>query len=145
METENKVYENTVLPENIKHFESLNTYEPSEYEIEMNKNFITPSKLLELEEEEKKNIKTLTPEEEELRKRRDYITKVKVVALDKMEKHPLCNPSIFSVREKKKLISIMEDLLKLKEEELICLFNDVCNEVLFSSNSDYSVFPVYNN
>jgi hypothetical protein len=116
------------------------------FEINLNKDFITPEKLLEQEkkEEEEKLNKQESEEEKTKRLRRDYITKVKVIALDMMGKQPLSNPSFFSTRDKKKLIQKMEEVMKFSEDELTAIFNGICTEVLFAPEANYQYYPVYN-
>lgn len=120
--------------------------EITEYEKELLKGTKSVSELLEEEKKEKETpIKELTQNEIDYNFKRELITKVKVIALDKMDKHPLQNPSLFSRREKGKLIEQMEEVLKLPHEEINNIFNKVCNEVLFSQESDITKFPVYKN
>ena len=77
----------------------------NEYEKELLKGSKTPAQILEEEEKEKESEKKELSEEEKLKeKKKELITKVKVIALDKMDKHPLVNPSFFSIRDKRKLI-----------------------------------------
>ena len=104
------------------------------------------SELLEEEKKEKEAPeKELTQNEIDYNFKRELITKVKVIALDKMDKHPLQNPSLFSRRDKSKLIEKMEEILKLPHDEINNIFNKVCCEVLFSEESDITKFPVYKN
>jgi hypothetical protein len=115
--------------------------EINEFEKNLIKNTKNPDQLLESEKEE---VKTeLTEEQKEIIKRKEYITKVKVISLDKMGKHPLMNPSYFSLREKKTLMTIMEETMKKTDEEILLLFNEICNERIFHPTADYSSYPVY--
>lgn len=82
----------------------------------------------------------------ERQQRKNLITMYKVVALDMIGKHPLSNPSGFFRKDKELLLNKMEELLKLYDEEQIKpMFNEVCTNKIFNQDSDYTVFPVYNN
>jgi len=118
--------------------------EINEYEKELLKGTKNVNDLLEEEKKEREQQeRELTDLEKEYNIKREIITKVKVIALDKMNKHPLQNPSLFSRRDKSKLIELMEEVLKLPHEELNNKFNKICNEVLFSPEADITNFPVY--
>jgi hypothetical protein len=122
----------------VKHVEYT---EPNENEKKMLEGTKTAEQLLKEEAEEKPE--ELTEEEKLKRYRRDYITKVKVVALDRMNMPPLINPSTFSKKDKQILITLMEDVMKMSEDELTKTFNEVCNDRLFTQNMDYTTFPIY--
>jgi hypothetical protein len=118
--------------------------EINEYEKELLKGTKNVNELLEEEKKDReKQERELTDLEKEYNIKREIITKVKVIALDKMDKHPLQNPSLFSRRDKSKLIEHMEEVLKLPHEELNNKFNRICNEVLFAPEVDLTKFSVY--
>jgi len=118
--------------------------EPTEYEKELLKGTKTVSELLEEEKKEAEIPKPELTEEEKLNlKKQEIITKVKVIALDELDKHPLTNPSYFSIRDKRKLIEKMEQILKLTEEEITEKFNRVCNEVLFTPEANIENYTIY--
>ena len=114
----------------------------NDYEKDMLKNTKDADQLLKEESEERPP--ELTDDQKLKQKSRDYITRVKVLALDSIGKHPLANTYYFSRKEKQTLISTMEDIMKKSEDDIIYSFNTLCNDKLFTSNSDYSTFPVYN-
>jgi hypothetical protein len=114
----------------------------NDYEKDMLKNTKDANQLLKEESEERPP--ELTDDQKLKQKSRDYITRVKVLALDSIGKHPLANTYYFSRKEKQTLISTMEDIMKKSEDDIIYSFNTLCNDKLFTSNSDYSTFPVYN-
>jgi vacuolar-type H+-ATPase subunit D/Vma8 len=105
----------------------------NEYEKKMLEGTLKPEELIEKEKEEK-------PIEVDWKKQ--HIMKVKVIGLDKMGKPPLSNPSLFKKKEKDELIKHMEEILKLPEDEITLLFNAICNEKIFTTIADYSVFPM---
>jgi hypothetical protein len=114
--------------------------EPNEFEKKLLEGTITPSKLLELEKEEKK---PLSKADIEYLARKEYITKVKVIGLHRMGKHPLYNGSLLKPSEKEKLKSSMEKIMTLTDDQIQREFNDICIDNLFDSNTDYSTYPVY--
>jgi len=114
----------------------------NDYEKDMLKNTKDADQLLKEESEERPP--ELTDDQKLKQKSRDYITRVKVLALDSIGKHPLANTYYFSRKEKQTLISTMEDIMKKSDDDIIYSFNTLCNDKLFTSNSDYSTFPVYN-
>jgi hypothetical protein len=114
----------------------------NDYEKDMIKHTKDANQLLKEESEERPP--ELTDDQKLKQKSRDYITRVKVLALDSIGKHPLANTYYFSRKEKQTLISTMEDIMKKSEDDIIYSFNTLCNDKLFTSDSDYSTFPVYN-
>lgn len=101
------------------------------------------------------NINTPNEETEEVHKlteaqiaelyRREYITKVKIIAFDSLGKDPLTNGSLLISSEKAKVINKMEEIMMLDESEITNIFNTICSEKIFSANSDYTIYPTYNN
>lgn len=145
-ETEVKVVQNSdvMFKSDVKWVEHVEPQEINEYEKKMLEGTKNVSTLLE-EEKEEKPIE-LTEEQQEKMKRKAFITKVKVIALDKMGKHPLMNPSLMRQKDKQALIVVMDEVIKsMSEQDITLMFNDICNEKLFASNSDYSTYPVYMN
>jgi len=137
--------ENSVAPEFISDIKWADPIEPqpiNDYEKSLLKDTLNVTELLEKEKLEQ-NLEE-TEEQKLKRERRDYITKVKVVALDKIDKFPLDNPSNFSTRDKKQLIKKMQEIMTLTVEEITELFNEVCSEVIFAPESDYTRFHIYN-
>jgi len=114
----------------------------NDYEKDMLKNTKDADQLLKEESEERPP--ELTDDQKLKQKNRDYITRVKVLALDTIGKHPLANTYYFSRKEKQSLISAMEHIMLKTEDEIIYLFNTLCNDKLFTNESNYSTFPVYN-
>jgi len=133
--------ETPIYKKDFERVEKVEYYEPNEEEKKMLEGTKTAEQLLKEEAEEKPE--ELTEEEKLKRYRRDYITKVKVVALDRMNMPPLMNPSTFSKKDKQILITLMEDVMKMSEDELTKTFNEVCNDRLFTQNMDYTTFPIY--
>jgi hypothetical protein len=117
----------------------------TEFEKSMLNGTLNPYELLEQEEKEQREKKEETEDERERRLKKEYIIKVKVIALDKMGKYPLCNPSTFYNKDKQKLMLLMQEIIdKYSEEEITILFNSVCNDIIFTINTDFSKLPVYN-
>jgi len=128
----------------------------SDSEYKKENNWITDIKYTPPSEEEKELLKgTKSPEEllefetKEIQlavdKQREYITQVKVVALSRMDCYPLCNPSFFSRNDKEKLKKYMSEIIDNDSEEALKNeFNQVCIDKIFTVNSDYSQFPMYN-
>jgi len=114
----------------------------NEYEKNMLSNTKNTTQLLEEEKEEKPL--ELTEKQREQIRRNEYITRVKVIALHNMKLHPLYNASYLSHREKQKLITEMENVMKLSDHEILDKFNDMCNDVLFNTGADVTSYPVYN-
>ncbi len=138
--------ENSVAKENISSVKWIDEVEPtpiSEFEKNLLKDSKSVTTLLEEEKRELEEKKEETEEEKLKRERRDFITKVKVIAIDGIGKFPLDNPSTFTTREKKKLISSMESLIKLPEEDITKMFNSICTDVVFASESDYVKYAIY--
>ena len=118
----------------IKWRDDIEYQEINDYEKDMIKNTIKPEVLLEREKTEEEII---------VSKKREIITKAKVIALSKMDCYPLCNPSFFSKKDKKKLMDLMRDILELEESEMTEEFNEVCIDKIFTEKADYSSFPTY--
>lgn len=150
-EVPTEVLVNTVHPDSVTETVWVDNSEPlpiTEFEKNINKDFITPEQLLEREKQEEEIKKQKIESEEEKIKnyRRDYITKLKVVALDNLGRDPLSNPSRFTTRDKKRLIETMDFLHNTKsEEEITLLFNNVCNEVIFAPEAKYEFYSVHTN
>jgi hypothetical protein len=70
--------------------------------------------------------------------------RVKVIALDKMEKHPLQNPSMFSKRDKDKLLREMNTLFtEWSDEQIEKEFNEIVNDRILAGGLDYQNYPIY--
>ncbi len=121
--------------------------ELTSYEIEMLKGTKSVDQLLKEEREELEKPKPELSEDEKIKvKKKELITKVKVIALDSFDKHPLANPSFFSMREKSKLMSKMQEILDKSTEDEICeQFNKVCTEVLFVPGANVENYTIYSN
>jgi len=113
----------------------------NEYEKNMLKDTKTAEQLL----EEERNEKPIEYTEEEMKAmtHQGHMTRVKVVALHRNGKQPLSNPSYFSKKEKDRLIETMTEVMKMRDEDIIKEFNDICNDVIFNPRVDYSTYPVY--
>jgi hypothetical protein len=114
--------------------------EPNEYEKSLLKGTMTPTELLEKEKEE---IKPVSDNDKVYLARRDYIAKVKVIGLHRIGKHPLYNGSLLKRSEKERLKLTMEKIMMLTDDQIQREFNDICIDILFDENTDYSTFPVY--
>lgn len=135
------IYKNTVPDEyksDIKWIENVEPLPLTPFEINNNRQYLNPEKLLQLEQEEKLKEHIETEEEKELRSRKEYITKVKIIALERLNKHPLANPSYFNTRDKNKTIAKMKEVMEMTEEEITTEFNNICCDSLFSPEADYS-------
>jgi hypothetical protein len=117
--------------------------EPNEFEKDMLKDTKTPKELIESETVEEPVV--LTQEE----KIKNVILMFQVIALDRMNLHPLYNVSLLSQSQKKELFGHMDSLKMDYDNDLIVdisnEFNRICNDKLFSSNTDVSTYPVYRN
>ena len=144
MSTEPQVIVNdsSMYATDIKWRDDIELQPINEYEKNMLKNTKDADQLLKEESEERPP--ELTDDQKLKQKSRDYITRVKVLALDSIGKHPLANTYYFSRKEKQTLISTMEDIMKKSDDDIIYSFNTLCNDKLFTNDSDYSTFPVYN-
>jgi len=101
-------------------------------------------KLLE-EEDNKYLLKLMNPEYKEKIKRRELIDMIKTVCLPKMGKNPLIDTSSLNLRDRNKLIKLMEEYTTKNEDDLRKEFNEVCIEYIFENPSlDYTKFPIYN-
>jgi hypothetical protein len=97
------------------------------------------------EEDNKHLLKLLNPEYKEKVKKRELIDMIKTVCLPKMGKNPLFDTSRLNLRDRNKLIKLMEDYTDKNEDELRKEFNEVCIEYIFENPSlDYTKFPIYN-
>lgn len=114
----------------------------NDYEKNMLKDTKNTTQLLK-EESEEKPLELSDKQREQIR-RNDYITRVKVIALHNMKLHPLYNASYLSHREKQKLITEMEHIMKLTDDEILTTFNEICNDKLFITGADITSYPVYN-
>lgn len=82
--------------------------------------------------------------QEELTSLKEKAMKVKVICLDEMDKHPLCNPSFFSKREKDKLLEKMGIIFNsYSNEEIDKTFASIVNDRLLASGADVSNYPIY--
>jgi len=108
--------------------------EINQYEKDMIKDTIKPEILLEKEKNE---------EEIKVDARRAYITKVKVIAFGRLHIYPLSNGSLLSSKDKRKVISMMEEIMKLSPQEIDKEFGEVCTDEIFTPTSNYSYFPTY--
>jgi hypothetical protein len=121
----------------------------NEYEKEMLKG--TKSVLELLQEEEQERIIETQQEKasyieavkthEEIMK--EYITKVKVIALYRLQYHPLSNPSTFSRNDKLRVQDEMKEVMKIPDQEITRIFNDIVCNRLFAPEADYSRYPIY--
>lgn len=114
----------------------------NDYEKEMLKTSKTAEQLLEEEAKEEAN-KT-----EDIKQiKRNYINKIKIIALNNLNLYPLTNPSTLPSVLKHKVMVEMEKLINyygIDETLLTNDFNAVCLEKLFTQDTDYSTFPIYN-
>lgn len=124
----------TLYKSNVKWREDIEYEEPNEFEKDMLKGTINPNNLIEKEK---------TEEEVKVDDRRAYITKVKIIAFGRLNIYPLTNGSFLSSKDKKKVISMMEEVMKLSDEDINKEFGEVCNDEIFTPKSDYSQFPTY--
>ena len=108
--------------------------EINQYEKDMIKDTLKPEILLEKEKLE---------EEVKVDARRSYITKVKIIAFGRLNIYPLTNGSFLSSKDKRKVISMMEEVMKLSDDEINKEFGEICNDEIFTPKSDYSKFPTY--
>lgn len=124
----------SLYKQDVKWIDDIKPEPINQYEINMLKNTKDTSTLLK-EEESSTTIQT--------NPRRDYITKVKVVAFGRLNIDPLTNGSFLSSKIKRQVVSEMEKILKLSEDQLLTEFNQTCIDDIFTAKSDYSTFPVY--
>jgi len=81
---------------------------------------------------------------EELQALKEKAMKVKVICLDEMDKHPLCNPSYFTKRDKDKLLERMGKMMHTySNEEIEKSFSTIVNDRLLTCGADVSNYPIY--
>lgn len=77
---------------------------------------------------------------------KDKIMKCKIICLHNMGKHPLLNTKYFNKTDKDTLLKNIKNMLEtLSYEEITNKFNEICSEVLFCNDSDYTNYPIYEN
>ena len=119
------------MTEENKNYIEVVYQEPNEYEKKMIGWTLSPSELL-----EKENQETIVYKD----KRKEYITRVKCYALTKIGKLPLDNPSTFNQETKIKLMETMDEIMRtLSEEQIKTEFETAINKHVFKDVSmDYS-------
>ena len=100
------------------------------------------TQLKQIEEQELNNIKELTEEEKLVKRRKEILQRIKCIALDAMGKNILINPKTLMPREKREYVKRIEELYILSEEEIITMFNNICQDTIFQS-VDYSNCAIY--
>jgi hypothetical protein len=140
-----KVIQNSdyLYKSDIKWRDDIEYMEPNEFEKNMLKDTKTPKELIESEAVEEPIV--LTQEE----KIKNVILMFQVIALNRMNLHPLHNVSTMNPSQKNELLGHMNCLKMDYDNDLIVdisnEFNRICNDKLFSSNTDVSTYPVYRN
>lgn len=80
----------------------------------------------------------------DLPKMRMKLMKCKIIVLTEMGKDPLLNVKYLQKSEKEALLKRVRELFDSAEDDYIeTRFNEICNEKLFNSTSDYSKYPSY--
>jgi hypothetical protein len=80
----------------------------------------------------------------DLPKMRMKLMKCKIIILTEMRKDPLLNVKYLQKSEKEALLKRVRELFdSAEDDEIEKRFNDICNEKLFNSTSDYSKYPSY--
>ena len=143
MEEIPKVIQNSdyLYKSNVEWCKDIEYIEPNEYEKDMLKNTKSAKELIEEELDEDALI--LTQEE----KIKNVILMFQVIALNRMNLHPLYNVSTLNSSQKTELFGHMDSLKMDYDNDLITdisnEFNKICNDKLFSNNTDVSTYPVY--
>jgi hypothetical protein len=60
-----------------------------------------------------------------------------------MGKNILTDPRKLIPKDKRDFVKRVEELYILSEEEIINMFNNICQDSLFQCGADYSNYPVY--
>jgi len=100
------------------------------------------TQLKQIEEQELNNLKELTEEEKLAKRRKEILQRIKCIALDAMGKNILINPKTLMPREKREYVKRIEELYILSEEEIINMFNNICQDTIFQS-VDYTNCAIY--
>jgi hypothetical protein len=78
--------------------------------------------------------------EKELQLKKEKAMKCKVISLDLLNHSPLANPTFMSVRDKKKVIKMMETWFEKPDAEVDDEFNDIVNNKILDGKTDLSTF-----
>jgi hypothetical protein len=138
-----KVVQNSdyLYKSNVEWCKDIEYVEPNQFEKDMLKNTKSAKELIEDELDEE--VLQLSQEE----KIKNVILMFQVIALNRMNLHPLYNVSHLDPVRKTELLGHMDSLKMDYDNDLMCditnEFNRICNDKLFSSNSDVSTYPVY--
>ena len=81
--------------------------------------------------------------EDALRYKREMTQRVKCIGLHKMGKSIMMNTLALSQKDRQKLQLIMHSYNDTDHNEIIKEFSDVCQEQLFTDNTDWSKYPIY--
>lgn len=99
-----------------------------------------------IDETPSEEIKEETEEEKQIREMKEKAMKCKVIALEDLGHPPLSNPSLFSKRDKKKVLDKMTLWYNTKsDEEIDEEFNDIVLDKVFSNNDDYTKYSIAGN
>lgn len=80
----------------------------------------------------------------DLPKMRIKLMKCKIIVLTDMGKDPLLNVKYLHKSEKEALLLRVRELFDNAEDDFIeTRFNEICNEKLFNSTTDYNKYPTY--
>ena len=102
-----------------------------------------PTPILTLPPDEPEEI--LNDEEKELLYKRNKALKCKTIALDYFNLHPITtNVSSLTQKNKKKILEVVEEYFDKDDEYINELFNKICLESVFNTESDYSEYSIYN-
>jgi hypothetical protein len=83
-----------------------------------------------------------TEQEKEIRLLKEKALKAKVIALEQLRKPIFSNPSLFSNREKAKLLKVMKEWFDKPDEEVDEIFNDLVLDKLDGDYENIGVNPL---
>jgi hypothetical protein len=104
----------------------------------------TETQLKQLEELDLERQNNELSEEDKLKMhRREMLQRIRCIALDAMGKNILFDPRKLQPKDKREFVKRVEELYILSEEEIINMFNGICQDSIFQCGADYSNYPVY--
>lgn len=83
-----------------------------------------------------------TDREQEIRLLKEKALKVKVIALDQLRKPIFSNPSLFTNREKAKVLKVMTEMFDKPDDEIDGLFNDIVLDTIENNYERIYINPM---
>ncbi len=133
--TELKPNENILVADTSFLIDKVEYVEPTEYEKKMLQGTKNPKELIESEVDEVAPV---------VSEKKAIIDMVKIIALFNKGHYVLSNPSTFNKRDKDKIISEMDYILRnISISEIQNKFNDICNDHIFTEKCNFDNLPLY--